>query len=395
MQRRTFLALGTSVLASGAAATSSSAVATPSQNSGDSDTGLAPEGSLEIVARFDDPGPSGIAVTPDGGIFVGFPRHAIDHNKATLGELRDGRLVPFPSAVMSLPSDRPAAEWLVSVHGMTTDTRGRLWVIDDGKRAGHSIPDGGAKVMGFEPDTGRIVAQVVLEPPALRPDSHMNDLRVDLSHGAAGTAYVADSSFGTNPALVVVDLATGAQRRVLADHPSTQPDRGFMAVLEGRPLVWKAKDAPFPTGGVDGVTLSPDSKTFYYSPLSSRRLYSIATDILADPQATEAQLAAAVTDEGEKGFADGLCSDLEGRIYTTNGEHDAVFCRDTDGSFGVVVRDPRIIWPDGIFATPTHVYVVCGQWNRLAGMNDGVNRRRPPYLLIRSPIIPVAPLTSP
>lgn len=249
--------------------------------------------------------------------------------------------------------------------------------------------------MGFEPDTGRIVAKVVLKPPALLPDSPMNDLRVDLTHGAAGMAYVADSSFGVSPALVVVDLATGAERRVLANHPSTQPDRGFMAVLEGRPLVWQAKDAPLPTGGVDGVTLSPDSRTFFYAPLSSRRLYSIPTDILANPEATDAELAAAVTDLGEKGFADGLCSDSDGRIYTTNGEHDAIFRRNTDGSFEVVARDPRIVWPDGVFATSSHVYVVCGQWNRLAGMNNGVNQRRPPYLLIRSPITPAAPLTSP
>jgi hypothetical protein len=54
------------------------------------------------------------------------------------------------------------------------------------------------------------------------PESHMNDLRVDLTHGAAGTAYVADSSFGTTPALVVVDIATGRERRVLGSHQSTQ-----------------------------------------------------------------------------------------------------------------------------------------------------------------------------
>jgi hypothetical protein len=50
--------------------------------------------------------------------------------------------------------------------------------------------------------------KVLLMPPVLQPDSHMNDLRVDLTHGAQGTAYVADSSFGTTPALIVVDLAT-------------------------------------------------------------------------------------------------------------------------------------------------------------------------------------------
>ena len=334
-------------------------------------------------------------MTPGGRVFVSFPRHAIDHDHATLGVLRDGAVAPFPDAMMNAVSDRPAAERLVSVHGITTDARGRLWVVDDGKRAGHPIPEGGAKVVGFDPDTGEVIASVALKAPAMLPDSHMNDLRVDLIHGAAGTAYVADSSFGDSPALVVVDLATGAQRRVLADHPSTQPERGFMCVLEGVPHVWKAEHATFPTGGIDGITLSPDGGTLFYSPLSSRRLYSIPTLLLSDPRATEAELAAAVRDEGEKGFADGLCTDARGRIYTTNAEHDAVLRREPDGSYATVMRDPRIVWPDGIFTTDAHVYVVCGQWNRLPAMNGGVNLRRPPYLLARAPLDPASTLTSP
>jgi hypothetical protein len=43
----------------------------------------------------------------------------------------------------------------------------------------------------------------------------------------------------------------------------------------------------------------------------------------------------------------------------------------------VVARDPRIIWPDGIFADDRYVYCVLGQWNRLPGFNSGVNLRRP------------------
>jgi hypothetical protein len=42
----------------------------------------------------------------------------------------------------------------------------------------------------------------------------------------------AGSSFGTSPALVVVDIATGRQRPVLATHLSTQPEAGFLAILE-------------------------------------------------------------------------------------------------------------------------------------------------------------------
>ena len=45
---------------------------------------------------------------------------------ATLAEYKDGKLIPFPNPAMSLPSPVPAADRLVSVHGMTTDTEDRL-----------------------------------------------------------------------------------------------------------------------------------------------------------------------------------------------------------------------------------------------------------------------------
>ncbi|MFW7266388.1 L-dopachrome tautomerase-related protein [Gluconacetobacter sp. Hr-1-5] len=348
-----------------------------------------PTGSLEVVAEFYGPGPSGIAVTPDNRIFVGFPRHAENHKKATLAELKGDVLVPYPDKALSLPSSASPDQRLISIHGMTTDSKGRLWAIDDGKIVGRPIAPGAAKVIGIDPATDRLIASVVLKPPAMRPDSHMNDLRVDLTHGALGTAYVADSSFGTSPALVVVDIATGRQRRVLADHPSVQAEKGFLTVLDGRPLRYDPAHPTFPIGGVDSITLSPDSTRLYYSPLTSRRLYSIPTALLSNFDATEEQLAAGVTDHGEKVMTDGMATDAQGRIYLTAGEHDSIMrWLPEDGTIEVVARDPRIVWPDGIFVTASHVYCTLGQWNRLPGFNGGKDLRQPPYLLMRAPITP-------
>ncbi|MCD8317443.1 MAG: hypothetical protein LUC45_00645, partial [Paraprevotella sp.] len=54
---------------------------------------IAPAQSLEMVARIMPPNPdmSGIAITPDGRIFLGFPRHADNHDGCALAELKDGR----------------------------------------------------------------------------------------------------------------------------------------------------------------------------------------------------------------------------------------------------------------------------------------------------------------
>lgn len=354
------------------------------------DQGYEPAGSFDIVADFYGPGPSGVVVTENGRIFIGFPRHAINHKGATLGELVNGRVVPWPSAALSLPSSAAPADRLMSIHGMTLDTQGRLWAIDDGKLAGQPLQPGAAKIVCFDIAANRLVHSIVLKSPILLPDSHMNDLRVDLTHGQAGTVYVSDSSFGHSPALVVVDVASGRQRRVLATHPSTQAEPGFMVVVEGLPLVYDPAQKPrFVVGGVDGVTLSPSSDRLYYAPLTSRRLYSLPTKLLSDFSVSDEDLAKAVQDEGEKGTADGLATDAQGRIYTTNFEHDCILRRNTDGSFDLMVHDPRILSPDGIFCTRTHVYCTLGQWNRLASFNNGQDKRHPPYHLIRFPIEPV------
>lgn len=350
------------------------------------DNGTVPDGALDVVARFTGPGPSGIAVLPNGRIFVGFPRHADNHDGATLGELKNGKVVPYPSAEMSLPSDRPPAERLLSVHGMTVDTKGRLWLIDDGKLAGHAIPDDGAKIVCIDPASDAVVHKIVLNAPVRLPDSHMNDLRVTLSHGTQGVVFVTDSSFGTQPGLVVADIASGRVRRVLTTHPSAQPVPGFMAFVEGEPRRYVPHHPGMVSGGIDGIALTPDEQRLFYAPLTSRRLYSLPTASLADFGVSDHDLGRMVRDEGEKGTADGLCFDRYGRLYTTDYEHDSILRRDTDGTFRVMLRDPRVLSPDGIFATRDHVYCTLGQWNRLASFNEGRDLRRPPYLLVRVPV---------
>ena len=110
--------------------------------------------------------------------------------------------------------------------------------------------------------------------------------------------------------------------------------------------------------------------------------------MLADFDADDTALHAAIVDEGEKGSADGLATDAWGRVYTTAGEQDAIFRRNLDGSFDLVARDPRFVWPDGIFADEHYVYVTLGQWTRLPRLNNGQDLRRPPFLVARVPIRP-------
>jgi sugar lactone lactonase YvrE len=303
----------------------------------------------------------------------------------TLGELDGGKLVPYPSASINLPSGLGDNQRLISVHGMTLDSEGRLWLIDDGKRADHEgIAPGAAKIVGIDLRTNKIITSVVLAG-ALLQDSHMNDLRIDLSHGSKGIAYVADSSFGDSPALVVVDLASGEQRRVLSTNPSIIAQKDFVTQLDGVPMRYEGAKTAFPHGGVDSLALTSDGSRLYYSPLTSRHLWSLPTSALSNFKLNDTQLAAQIKDEGEKVMTDGMDIDRQGRIYLTDAEHHQVLRRWPDGHFEVVLRDPRLVWPDGLFVTADSVYVTLGQWDRLG---KGFDTRKPPYLLVRTPTEP-------
>ncbi|WP_251275826.1 SMP-30/gluconolactonase/LRE family protein, partial [Enterobacter hormaechei] len=81
----------------------------------------------------------------------------------------------------------------------------------------------------------------------------------------------------------------------------------------------------------DGIALSPDGGTLFYTPLSSRHLYSVPTALLRDPKLSEAELAAAVVDLGDKGASDGMEMDANGRLYASDYEHNAIHARDAQG----------------------------------------------------------------
>jgi hypothetical protein len=63
-----------------------------------------------------------------GGSYLG------DHGHWGFTE-RKLRCIRLANTAISLPSDAPASDRLISVHGMMTDTKDRLWVIDDLKKS--------------------------------------------------------------------------------------------------------------------------------------------------------------------------------------------------------------------------------------------------------------------
>ncbi len=381
----------------------------------------------EVAALFPGgPMPTGVAVDHFGRVFVCFPRWG-DPVAATVAEVKDGHVVPYPDdSITKLDLNHPA-DTLVSVQSVVTDGGGRLWMLDTGSIDFGPVVPGGAKLVAVNLKTNSVVKNIPIPPAVCLPTSYLNDVRFDLGRGDAGTAYLTDSSSTGPNAIIVVDLATGRCLRRLNDDPSAEPEPGFVATVEGRPF--KAHV------GADGITLSPDGHTLYYCPMSGHHLFSVSAYAASNPEASDETVARTVRDLGDKGFAsDGLLCDARGNLYLTDCENNAIHvCRpdvlrrkvvrrslpatgpsvprtvtpnsvsandeftDADGNviFGdaVVCSDARILWPDsmsiGVVAggdpAAQYLYFTANQLERQKQYR-GTDQRQRPFVLFRVPV---------
>lgn len=343
-------------------------------------------GQLEQIFAFQDAMPTGVTVTETGRIFVNFPKWG-DDVAFTVGEIRNGQVVAYPDAAFNREDATDPAKGLISVQSVVADGQGRVWLLDTAAPNFSAPKPGGAKLVAVDLASNRVVKTLVFPANVMLPSTYVNDMRFDFRVGKEGTIYVTDSSVSGPGAIIVMDIATGNAMRRLSGAKATSPDPDFVPVVEGKQaLVTKRADGKPKTLTVasDGIALSADGKTLYFSPLSSRHLYSVATALLRDPTVSEAKLVAAVKDLGEKGASDGLEADADGAVYAGDYEHNGIRKRTVDGRWHTIVHDPRVLWPDTLSIGPDgYLYFTANQLQRQAGFNDGKDLREKPYSLLR------------
>lgn len=347
----------------------------------------APDG-LELVAALEGPILVGVAVSADGRIFLNWPRWG-DPVEYTVAELRDGQLTPYPNAEMNRFDPRRPGETLVSVQAIGFDAQDRLWLLDTGTLNFQPVIPGGPKLVAIDLANDEVVQTIPFPPDVAVRTSSINDMRFDLGRGAAGMAYVTDASpLGTN-AIITVDLGSGESWRRLDQHWTTVGEEGFIPIVEGEELMERIPGMePRPiTLGADGIAISADGATLYYSPLASRQLYSVQTEPLAN-QASEEEVAAAVVHVANKGSgSDGFESDAAGNLYLTMVEENAIAIRSADGAQETLAADGRMLWPDTMaLAADGFLYFTANQLHRQPRYHYGQDLRQPPYALFRFPV---------
>lgn len=327
---------------------------------------------------------------------------------------------PYPSRVANLRPDQLNTTWhgipfgvgtenyFISVQAVyvTSQTRNRpetLWVLDTGRPTiknaqGDPImpyaQPGGPKLCAISLSNNTVYQTFTFPVDVHYPDSYLNDLRFDLRANTTGTsgkgiAYLVDSSNEGRPGFIMVDLGTGQTWRRLTQDPSVLRGPNDVPSYQGHPFYLRQAGSPtqWQLEGLDGIQLSPDGLTMYYSPLSTNDLYSIPTRNLRERgRLAEIHAHANVSSHGQRGGnANGFEGDSNGLIYQLMPEHNAIYYFDPrDGQTHGFVRDPRMLWPDGAsVAADGWIYMNINQLPYQPSWNNGVDLRTYPGAVLR------------
>ncbi len=109
-------------------------------------------------------------------------------------------------------------------------------MLDDGMRSGVT-----PKLVGWDTKADKLHRVIYLPAPIAPKDAFVNDFTVDSLHNRI---FIVDPAGGANAAFIVVDLETGAARRVLEGHQSVVPEKVDL-IIDGRPIQVKS---PWPSG---------------------------------------------------------------------------------------------------------------------------------------------------
>jgi sugar lactone lactonase YvrE len=289
---------------------------------------LLPASAVTSLVTLDYP-PGNVAIAPDGRTFFNYHPFAKAERfvPSTMFELVGGAPRPYPDASFSYQG----------VFGMTVDRQHRLWLIEPA-----GIDHARTRLLAFDLTTNTLAFEHWFPEGEGR---FAQDLRVS-PDGA--TVYLADTGMFqfTRPSLIVLDVATKTDRRVLATAPQIQPQDWVITTPFGPHKL--AYGLVTFTVGLDGIEISADGAYLYLAAMSNDHLYKLPTAALrGDDIDPESQL----VDLGVKPLSDGITVDRDGAVVLTDIEHGGLARLDAHG-LRTLVRLPGVIWADGVVVAP-------------------------------------------
>lgn len=299
---------------------------------------------------------TGVALSKDGRTFVCYPRWSNDVPISVAEILQTGEIVPYPNEewnqwdAASSPTNR-----FVCVQSVFVDDQDFLWVLDPANPWFQGVLGDGPKLIKIDLSKNEVVQVIRFADEITPPNCYLNDVRIDTKNGFA---YITDSGLG---AIIVVNLLSGESRRLLADDPSTKSEN-IVLTIEGKE--WRRPNGEAPSVNSDGIALDHDGKYLYYQALTGRSLYRIETRWLRDDTLSGESLGKKVELVGKPGPADGIMFGIDGNLYLSAIEENAVKRMKPDGRVEPVAKSPLLQWPDSFSRGPDgYMYVTSSQIN--------------------------------
>jgi len=297
---------------------------------------------------------AGLHFAWDGKAFVSVPRWINPAVPATLNRLSTegtegpAALTAFPSAKWNATGGAPI-ETLRNVLGFHVDnTNNWLWALDMGFVAGEAeAPQGGQKIVIFDLTTGEPVRIVVLDDVADRKGSFLNDIAIDEK---ARIAYISDSGFRSAPnnktGIIVYNFDRNSARRLLNQDPSVQVKKDIRVVSHGE-AVWEGHPVLI---GINGIALSKDGSTLYWTVTTGDALHAISTVKLNDAAIPAGEVAAAVKTVAGLDFGtDGIMVADDGAVLITDVTHNGITRVDpATGTVLLTEASEGVFWPDTV-----------------------------------------------
>jgi len=239
---------------------------------------------------------TGIAVSKKGRVFVNFPRWS-PSIPMSVGEVDSaGKVRPYPNEKLNswLLGEDPKGKF-VCVQSVYIDAKDRLWILDAANPMLGGVVEGGPKLIHIDLKNNKALRTFYFDDEVAPVASYLNDVRIDTKNE---TAFITDSGMG---AIIVLDLASGASRRVLDDHPSTKAEE-ITFTVQNRPVSMKVHS--------DGIALDENDGWLYYQALTGRTMYRVPAkalrETLRDEPFDPAKLAEKVKVVAQSGVSDGL-----------------------------------------------------------------------------------------
>lgn len=292
----------------------------------------------------------GAKVDSRGNIYVSTARWGGKDVPATLSKLvkrgAEWKLQPFPSRAFN---DIGNPKGLKAVLGFEIDRNDVMWILDQGHVAGAPSGPGDEKLIGWDLKTGKEVARYEFsDADTDKKCSFLNDVAVD---NDAGVVYVSDSGIFCNPlkgGLLAYDIKANKAKRVLSA-PEWVNDEAFSFQIHGREVLKPKEGKPNPMKtGADGIALSGDKKTLYWTNLTGQRLLALPTALIRDFTKTEDEVKAAVKVVATlPSNTDGMTADRDNNLYMTALTKNGIMKRDAkSGSITMLAARDDISWPD-------------------------------------------------